>query len=147
MAASFGLRASGMTWAAGVCLAAATLAPVVSAGQAKPPAAGVYSEAQAKRGETLYAENCSPCHLTDLSGGELSPSLKGPAFSSKWNAKGVAALFDYMRSAMPLNSPGGLSAQQNADILAFLLRTDGLPAGKADLSPQPDALKSITLKP
>ena len=59
----------------------------------------------------------------------------------------MAALFEYMRSAMPLNSPGGLSVQQNADILAFLLRTDGLPAGKSDLTPQPEALKSITLKP
>ena len=108
------------------------------------PRAGVYSEAQAARGEALYADNCSYCHLVDLTGGELSPALTGPPFIAKWTSRPLGHVFDYMRVEMPYNSPGGLSAQQNADILAFLLKRSGFPAGAADLPGESAALQAVT---
>lgn len=108
------------------------------------PKPGVYSDAQAARGEALYADNCSYCHLVDLSGGDLAPALTGAPFMAKWTGKPLSEVFDYMRVAMPLNSPGGLSPQQNADILAFLLKKSGFPAGATDLATQAAALKGVT---
>src|SRR5262245_38728859 len=106
---------------------------------------GVYTDAQAKRGAALYAENCAQCHRYDLSGGQLAPPLTGTAFFSKWNNRSLAELFDYMVSAMPLNSPGGLSGEQNADILAYLLGQGKYPAGSKDLPARRDALAQVTM--
>lgn len=107
------------------------------------PKPGVYSDAQATRGEALYADNCSYCHLVDLSGGDLAPTLTGAPFMAKWTGRPLSEVFDYMRVAMPLNSPGGLSTQQNADILAFLLKKSGYPSGVVDLPAQAASLKSV----
>jgi mono/diheme cytochrome c family protein len=107
----------------------------------------IYSEAQAVRGELLYADNCSYCHLVDLSGGDLSPALTGAPFIVKWTSRPLSEVFDYMRTQMPLNSVGGLSGQQNADILAFLLKRAGLPAGTADLPAASAALRGVILQP
>ena len=133
-----------------ILIAAGTLrtigAPaVVSAQPPKSSWSGVYSDGQAKRGEALYVENCAACHTPDLTGGELAPPLTGPAFLARWNNKALGELFDYMRSAMPLNSPGGLDPQQNADILAFMLRKASYPVGQMDLPFQGGALNEIKL--
>ena len=108
-------------------------------------ASGVYTEAQATRGEALYADNCSYCHLNDLSGGDLAPALAGPGFVARWSTRSLGELFDYMRSVMPLNSPGGLSAQQNADLLAFILRRADYPPGAKELPASTEALDPIAL--
>ena len=93
---------------------------------------GVYTVAQAQRGEPLYAENCAACHNWDLTGNEIGPALAGDAFSFRWDGRSLAELFDYTRALMPQNSPGGLSGQQTADVLAFMLSTDGAPAGQSE---------------
>ena len=71
---------------------------------------GVYTDAQAKRGQTVYAEACSKCHLDDLSGGKDSPPLVGDEFLKGWTGKTVGALFDEVRMTMPFDSPGRLTA-------------------------------------
>lgn len=113
-------------------------------GKAAPPPAGVYSEAQASRGAALYQDNCVYCHLVDLSGGELAPALTGPSFTAKWTGRPLDALFAYMRVQMPLNSPGGLSAPQNADLIAYLLQKAKYPAGPADLPATREGLAAVT---
>ena len=124
------------------------LSPVGMAAQRgaakKTPPPGVYTDAQAARGETLYLDNCVYCHLLDLSGGELAPALTGAGFTGRWAGRPLADVFDYMRIQMPLNSPGGLSAAQNADILAYLLKKSGFPAGPADLPTDTAALRTVT---
>ena len=112
---------------------------------AQPKPAGVYTDAQAARGEALYADNCSYCHLVDLSGGDLAPALTGAPFIAKWTGTPLSEVFDYMRVQMPLNSPGGLNPQQNADILAFLLRKSGFLPGGMDLPSQSAALKVVAV--
>src|SRR4051812_42099453 len=77
--------------AAAVALSGTMLAAQKPAakGAAAPAKPGIYSDAQAQRGEALYADNCSYCHLVDLSGGDLAPALTGPPFTGKWSMKPV----------------------------------------------------------
>jgi mono/diheme cytochrome c family protein len=107
--------------------------------------AGLFAEAQARRGGALYNENCAQCHRFDLTGGDQAPALIGPSFTLRWTDKPLSALFDYMRTEMPLNSPGGLSPQQNADLLAFVLQKSGYAAGTADLPSTSEALARLRL--
>jgi mono/diheme cytochrome c family protein len=104
---------------------------------------GVYTEAQAKRGEALYQKECRGCHGVALAGGESSPPLTGGAFLSNWNGLTLGDLLERIRKTMPQNAPGKLSRPQNADILAFLLSANKFPFGKTELPRQTEFLKEI----
>ena len=104
---------------------------------------GVYTDEQAKRGTPLYSQFCASCHGPDLTGGEMAPALVGGDFSSNWNGLPLGDLFERMRTSMPQNDPGGLSRQQNADILAYMLSSNKFPAGKTELPSETGALKQI----
>jgi cytochrome c len=110
---------------------------------------GVFTEEQAARGKKLYVEHCSSCHGHDLaggsSGGDVAPPLTGQAFMAGWDALTAADLFDRIRISMPLDAPGSLSDQQNADILAYVLASNKLPAGLTELGRDASALKTIKL--
>jgi mono/diheme cytochrome c family protein len=101
---------------------------------------GVYTEEQAKRGEPLYAEKCSSCHGPDMNGGEMAPGLTGGEFQANWNDLTLGDLFERMRISMPQNNPGSLSRQQNADILAAMLKKANYPAGTTELPTQTEML-------
>jgi cytochrome c len=101
---------------------------------------GVYTDAQAERGHTLYMQNCSRCHGADLSGNYETPPLVG-RFMLYWSGSTLDALFDYVSTAMPLDHPGALSAGANVDILAFILKSNDIPSGAKELSA--DNLKPI----
>ncbi len=45
--------------------------------------------------------------------------------------------------SMPQDDPGGLSRQQTADILAFVLSKGGFPVGKTELAREAEVLKGI----
>jgi hypothetical protein len=78
-----------------------------------------------------------------LTGGESAPPLTGGVFISNWNGLTLGDLFDRIRKTMPQNSPGKLSKQQNADVLAFTLSMNKFPPGKSELSRQAEFLKEI----
>lgn len=117
----------------------------LQAGQSKTTWDGVYTEAQAKRGETLYSQSCASCHGPDLAGLDTAPSLTGPEFNASWNDMPVDDLFERVRTTMPADAPGSLNRQQYADIVAFLLAKDNFPAGSAELPPENAALKEIKI--
>jgi len=104
---------------------------------------GVYTEDQAKRGEPIYRKECAPCHGDMLTGGESAPPLTGGAFLANWNGLTMGDLFDRIRKTMPQTNPGRLTRQQDADILAFMLRANKFPAGKTELYRQSEMLKEI----
>ncbi len=104
---------------------------------------GVYTEEQAKRGEPVYQKECAACHGDMLTGGESAPPLTGGAFQANWNGLTLGDLFDRMRKTMPQTSPGRLTRQQNADVLAFMLSINKFPAGKTELYRQSEMLKEI----
>jgi mono/diheme cytochrome c family protein len=104
---------------------------------------GVYTAEQAKRGETLYANNCASCHGSALGGGESAPPLAGGEFFANWNGLTLGDLFDRIRVSMPADRPGKLSREQNADVLAFMLSVNQFPSGKTELEHQSEVLKQI----
>ena len=108
---------------------------------------GVYSDAQADRGAGSFAQNCAVCHGPSLGGVGEAPALVGAQFVSDFNGLTVGDLFERVRTTMPLNNPGGLSREQYADILAFLLKSNGYPAGQRDLYRRTEYLNVIRFEP
>jgi S-disulfanyl-L-cysteine oxidoreductase SoxD len=104
---------------------------------------GVFTEEQAKRGEEMYRKECASCHGDSLVGGGGAAPLTGGTFLSNWNGLTVGDLFDRIRKTMPQGSPGKLTRQQDADILAYLLSFNKFPAGKTELQKQVEFLKEI----
>jgi mono/diheme cytochrome c family protein len=127
-------------------IAAVTIAGVAQAPEKRSVWSGVYSEEQAKRGETLYVQNCSSCHGTTLEGGEMAPPLAGGAFNSNWNDLSLGDIVERIRITMPASSPGSLSRPQAIDILAFMLRVGGFPTGNAELPRELENLKQISFE-
>jgi len=76
-------------------------------------------------------------------GGESAPALTGGGFLANWNGLTLGDLFDRIKKTMPQTSPGKLTRQQNADVLAFMLSRNKFPAGKAELYKQSEMLKEI----
>ena len=104
---------------------------------------GVFTEEQAKRGEPIYQKECAACHGAELMGGESAPALTGGAFLANWNGLTLGDLFDRIKKTMPQTTPGKLTRQQNADVLAFMLSRNKFPAGKTELYKQSEMLKEI----
>jgi cytochrome c5 len=105
---------------------------------------GVYSEPQAQNGQTIYRKACSNCHAADLSGAEHAPALKGDAFWREWDGQKARLLYRRIISTMPSDDPGSLPEKDVIDILAFLLRENGLPAGSKAIETA-NQLNDITL--
>jgi S-disulfanyl-L-cysteine oxidoreductase SoxD len=107
---------------------------------------GVYNEEQARRGQTVFLEQCSNCHGRDLEGADMTPPLTGGAFTANWDGLTVGDLTDRIRISMPMNSPGTLSRQQTTDVVAYILRFNQFPAGKEELPREQPAQKQILFK-
>lgn len=129
-----------------------TPAPRIAPGQASASSdestvwAGVYSEAQAGRGQNLYTNECSSCHGQALEGADEAPALTGLTFTANWDGLSVGDLFERIRISMPQDQPGKLSREQYADVVAFLLQANKFPAGKSDLPTELPKLKQILIK-
>ena len=106
---------------------------------------GVYSEAQAGRGKKSYITNCAACHNEGLQGGDLAPALKGEEFLLRWTDHSMFEFVDRIQKTMPQDNPGGLSAQENADIVAYILQVNRFPTGQGDLPSEEAALKGIAI--
>jgi mono/diheme cytochrome c family protein len=100
---------------------------------------GVYTDAQAGRGQALYAQRCAGCHGPALAGAQ-APPLTGEAFASKFRTEPLSALFIKIRYTMPPPTPPNatgaaqLTPEQGADLVAHVLKANGFPAGKADFT-------------
>jgi quinoprotein glucose dehydrogenase len=104
---------------------------------------GVYSDAQAKRGEAIYGAQCASCHAPDLTGLDTAPALSGADFNADWNDLSLNDLMERIAATMPADKPGTLSRQEAADVIAFILSKNTFPPGEAELPVQADALKAI----
>ena len=119
----------------------------VSAQAGKTSADGVFTDAQAKRGEKVYAENCSFCHGDDLRGSDVIPALAGDVFLKGWTSKSVGDLFEKIQQTMPATAPGSLMPAQSADIVAHVLSKSSYPAGATELPATVADLKQIQIVP
>jgi mono/diheme cytochrome c family protein len=128
---------------------AAMVALAVTAGMpawSKGSRSGVYSAAQADEGARVYAVQCAMCHGARLEGTVETPSLVGK-FVARWADRPLADLFDYVSRAMPQGSPGRLSPQDNARLVAFILQANGAAAGDRPLPEDDAALQRIIFDP
>ena len=109
-------------------------------------AAGFYTEAQATRGATIYAEQCASCHGEDMTGvADLFPALTGDTFLTSWQGRPVSELFEKISLTMPALSPGSLTPEQVADLVAHNLSALKYPAGATELASSAEALGAITI--
>ncbi|MGV2289391.1 c-type cytochrome [Trinickia sp. YCB016] len=93
-----------------------------------------FNNAQVKHGKSLYSSSCAKCHGADLKGLN-APALSGPAFAPVANSHlTIGGVFGYMATNMPADRPGKLKDQDYADIMAFLLSSNGYTAGSAKLT-------------
>ncbi len=142
--------------------AQAPLAPAPAPAPTRTVPDGVFSDAQAARGQALYAQRCAGCHGPALEGAQ-APALTGEAFTTKFRMEPLSALFIKIRYTMPplpppnaapqapspadpkppANAPVAprLTPQQGADLVAHVLKSNGFPAGKTDF-PSADATTS-----
>ena len=130
------LAAAALLWSVGVTLVAQ--AP-------KTTKDGVYTAEQSTRGEAVYKGKCSSCHGDDLTGGGFAPALVGDPFFEQWNTKTLSALSNQIKDTMPADKPGSLNPDDTADVVAYLLKSNGCPAGAAPLSNDPTALAQVAI--
>jgi mono/diheme cytochrome c family protein len=98
---------------------------------------GVYTAAQAKRGNDAYQASCSGCHGSDLraTNGE-AVDLTGAGFRARWTGKTLAERFETIRDTMPLGSGNTLGDKTYMDIVAFILQFNDFPPGNQELVPE-----------
>lgn len=109
---------------------------IAASGQEAKPAGptvwdGVYTEAQADRATTIFGTSCANCHTL---GAEGTRPLSGDKFWQSYTQKTVADLLTYVRTSMPNGQPGSLPAATYNDLVALILKSNGFPAGSAEVT-------------
>ena len=98
---------------------------------------GVYTPAQARRGEETYMNICVACHPAG--------TYATPAFKVTWSGRSLADLFALVSETMPKQDPGSLLPEEYAQVIAYILKVNGMPAGKSDIPPDVGELKRIRI--
>lgn len=129
-------RTAGLIWFAALLVALTAQTGNAQAAAKKTIWDGVYTEAQATRGQKTVQQNCGSCHSP---ASEWSTSM----FIAAWTGRPIRELHSHIRSTMPFNQPGKLSAQEYADIVAYMLKLNKVPAGRAELPADNDGLGNI----
>ena len=105
---------------------AVMFAVTVAAGADRTVWDGVYTAAQATRGEAAFDGYCRSCH---------NAAFQGPRFIDRWREDRLSSLFNFMSTKMPRDSPGSASQAEYLDIVAYILSLNSLPAGAQELTP------------
>ena len=99
---------------------------------------GVFSAAQAERGDRVFASICTDCH-------ELAEFTAAGAYLEEVEGESLWETFDFVSTKMPDDDPGSLRLDEYAAVLAYIFRAYGLPAGDAELSVEQETLEAITI--
>ncbi len=95
---------------------------------------GVYTREQSARGRATFEEACVRCHGRDLAG-TTGPALTGEQFQQSWGGGTIEVLFVKIRDTMPPGFGTVLDDRQKLEIVAYILETNGFPAGRDELAP------------
>ena len=118
--------------------AVATLAPRTGAAQAlKSTSQGVYTPVQASKGKNVFNGACLGCHTT--------ASHMGAAFELRWFGRPLSELYGYLSNLMPKSAPGTLTEEEYVLVTAYILKLNGMPAGKVELNAEPDWLRAVRI--
>lgn len=127
-------RTAGMFWLAALLVA---LLPRAASAQSATTTIwdGVYTEEQADRGKQSVQTNCGACHN--------SSDWATASFLKSWVGQPIGELHARIQNTMPYDSPGRLSSQEYADIVAYILKINSVPAGKNELPADQERLSKI----
>lgn len=103
----------------------------------RPTTSGVFTDAQARRGEESYKINCVSCHS--------AKAYTGDAFKVAWLSRTAYDIFDLIRTQMPEDNPGALPRQDYVDIVAYLFSLNGYPTGSQELPGDDNGLKKVKI--
>src|SRR5687767_8610744 len=103
----------------------------------RPASAGVYGEAQAISGDSLFRRNCISCHTPQFHADEQ--------FRMNWLGRTVYDLFKLLKTTMPEDNIGGMSDDDYTRVIAYILKLNGFPAGSDSLSADSLAQKRIRI--
>ncbi len=109
-----------------------------AAPEAAAPASGIFSAAQAERGESTFDEVCSQCHTTS--------EFRGASFQRNWGRRTVYSFFRTVRSTMPDDNPGGLDEQTYLDVTTYIMRMNGHEAGPSEMLPD-SPMRQVRMDP
>jgi mono/diheme cytochrome c family protein len=113
---------------------------------------GVFTEAQANRGQAVYPGSCGACHGRRLNGAPDDPDMRSTPplarapFLRSWEGRSLATLFEYTRATMPEDNPGSLTDEEYVDVIAYMLSVSGMPAGDDELRPEPRSLSRALIR-
>jgi mono/diheme cytochrome c family protein len=100
---------------------------------------GVYSPAQAARGERLFDSICMNCH-------EIAEFTAADAYLEEVDGTPLWETFEYISAEMPEDDPGSLDPEDYADVLAYIFSVYALPSGATDLPVDQRSLEAITIE-
>jgi mono/diheme cytochrome c family protein len=110
---------------------------VVTAQGAKPSGPtvwdGVYTDAQAGRASGVFSQSCERCHTLTSEG---TRPLSGEKFWEGYTQKTVGDLLNFVKTNMPNGQGGSLPATTYNDLVALILKSNGFPAGKTEVTPE-----------
>ncbi len=113
---------------------------------------GVFSDDQVSRGRAIYPGPCGTCHGRRLNGAADDPDMRSTPplararFLRNWAGRSLATLFEYTRATMPESNPGSLTDEEYVDVIAYMLSVGGMPAGDAELRPDPASLAQVIIE-
>lgn len=99
-----------------------------------PAVAGTFTETQAERGREAYGRYCAECHHASLRGSAHGAALTGKAFLDKWGGRTAGELLVYVRREMSATVPRSAGEDVYVDIIAHILRANGIAAGEVALT-------------
>ena len=123
-------------------------AAVIVASQPSGLPTGSYTAAQAEQGEALYDDQCLSCHgaITAFVP-EVAALLGDHTFRNRWTGRSVGELFELIQVEMPQDSPGSLSPEETAHLVAYILSGHRIPAGDTPLPHDPAQLTRKLFEP
>jgi S-disulfanyl-L-cysteine oxidoreductase SoxD len=99
---------------------------------------GVYTAAQADRGQGLFRSKCASCHAPNRFTDDL--------FYTSFAGKPLWEMFDVISDTMPEEDPGSMKPEEYVDVMAYLLKLNNFPTGPAELPVGKDALSAIVME-
>lgn len=105
---------------------------------ARSTLSGAYTDAQARRGGEIYRKHCTDCHVP--------AAVTGVVFQRAWAGRTLYDYYELIRATMPNDNPGKLSRGQYADVVAYLLKLSGFPAGGRALPTDSAGLRRIRIE-
>ena len=115
-----------------------TVSTVVIAAQGAKPTGptvwdGVYTDAQADRASGMFSQSCERCHTLTSEG---TRPLSGEKFWEGYTQKTVGDLLNFVKTNMPNGQGGSLPGATYNDLVALILKSNGFPAGKTEVTPE-----------